>query len=343
MQSKLNPKLSDDPHDVLEVAPGVVLVAPAEADEEISNLLRAAARQHSDPQVRQEPNFSASPPVRPVDTTFRAAATDNVKVPRRRRLMGARAIRGLMGFLFAVGLGVAAAVWQAYGDEAQQMIADWTPQHVLALLLPQQNPAPAQPAPPAADATQANATAAQPSPPAQAAGDTAAPAAAPSSAEAPSMQSMARDLAAAGQQIEQLKASIEQLKASQEQMSRDMAKAPETKGPEPKASETRASETRASETRASETRASEPNLRPKLSALPPRPAAVPARKPAPSFRASQAAAPYVPPPAASPYVPPQAAAPYAPRQLDPLPPPAAPPPLDPELASVPRPPMPIRE
>jgi len=317
MQSKLNPKLSDDPHDVLEVAPGVVLVAPAEADEEISNLLRAAARQHSDPQVRQEPDFSAGPPVPPVDATFRAAAADNVKVPRRRRSTGARAIRGFMGFLIAVGLGVAASVWQAYGDEAQQMIANWTPQHVLALLLPQQNPAPAQPAPPAADAAAVNAAAAQSSPPAQTAGDTAAPAAAPSSAEAPSLQSMARDLAAAGQQIEQLRASIEQLKASQEQMSRDMAKASEAKG--------------------SETRASEPNLRPKLSALPPRPATVPARKPVPSFRASQAAAPYVPPP--------QAAAPYAPRQLDPLPPPAAapPPPVDPELASVPRPPLPIRE
>jgi hypothetical protein len=324
MQSKLNPKLSDDPHDVLEVAPGVVLVAPAEADEEISNLLRAAARQHSDPQVRQEPDFSASPPVPPVDTTFRAAVADNAKVPRRRRSTGARAIRGFMGFLIAVGLGVAASVWQAYGDEAQQMVANWTPQRVLALLLPQQNPAPAQPAPPAADATQANAAAAQSSAPAQTAGDTAAPAAAPASAEAPSLQSMARDLAAAGQQIEQLKASIEQLKASQEQMSRDMAKASEAKG--------------------SETKASESNLRPKLSALPPRPAAVPARKPVPSFRASQAAAPYVPPPAAAPYVPPpQAGAPYAPRQLDPLPPPAAPPPLDPELASVPRPPMPIRE
>jgi hypothetical protein len=326
MQSTLKPKQADDPHDVLEVAPGVVLVAPAEADEEISDLLRAAARQHSGPQVRQEPDFSASPPVRPVDTTFRAAAADdaNVKVPRRRRSMGARAMRGITGFLLAVGLGVAAAAWQAYGDEAQQMIANWTPQRVLALLLPQQNPAPAQPAPPAADATAANAAVAQPSPPAQTAGDTAAPAAAPSSAEAPSMQSMARDLAAAGQQIEQLKASIEQLKASQEQMSRDMAKVSEGKG--------------------SETKASEPNLRPKLSALPPRPTAAPARKPVPSFRASQAAAPYVPPPAAAPYVPPQAAAPYAPRQLDPLPPPAAaPPPVDPELASVPRPPLPIRE
>jgi hypothetical protein len=162
MQSTLNPKPSDDPHDVLEVAPGVVLVAPAGADEEISNLLRAAARQHSDPQVRQEPDFSASPPVPPVDTTFRAAAAaDTVKVSRRRRMMGARAIRGIVGFLLAVGLGVAASAWQAYGDVAQETIANWTPQRVLALLLPQQNPAPAQPAPPAADATQANAAAAQ--------------------------------------------------------------------------------------------------------------------------------------------------------------------------------------
>src|ERR1700730_1207642 len=325
MQSTLNPKPSDDPHDVLEVAPGVVLVAPAGADEEISNLLRAAARQHSDPQVRQEPDFSASPPVPPVDTTFRAAAAaDTVKVSRRRRMMGARAIRGIVGFLLAVGLGVAASAWQAYGDAAQEMIANWTPQRVIALLLPQQNPAPAQPAPPAADATQANAAAAQPSPPAQAAGEPVAPAAAPSSAGAPSMQSMARDLAAAGQQIEQLKASIEQLKASQEQMSRDMAKASETKGPE----------TKASETKASETKASEPNLRPKLSALPPRPTAAPARKPVPSFRASEAAAPYVPPPAAGPYVT---------RQHEPLPPPEAQVPLDPELASVPRPPMPLSQ
>jgi hypothetical protein len=330
MQSTLNPKPSDDPHDVLEVAPGVVLVAPAGADEEISNLLRAAARQHSDPQVRQEPDFSASPPVPPVDTTFRAAAAaDTVKVSRRRRMMGALAIRGIVGFLLAVGLGVAASAWQAYGDVAQETIANWTPQRVLALLLPQQNPAPAQPAPPAADATQANAAAAQSSLPAQTAGDAIAPAAAPSSAGAPSMQSMARDLAAAGQQIEQLKASIEQLKASQEQMSRDMAKASETKGPE-----TKASETKASETKASETKASEPNLRPKLSALPQRPTAAPARKPVPSFRASQAAAPYVPP---------LAAAPYVTRQPEPLPPPVAQVPLDPELASVPRPPMPLSQ
>ena len=70
---------------------------------------------------------------------------------------------------------------------------------------------------------------------------------------------MGRDLATAGQEIEQLKASIEQLKASQEQMFRDVAKA------------------------------SEQNRRPKISASLPRSAAAPPRKPMP-FRPSQAAA-----------------------------------------------------
>jgi hypothetical protein len=308
MQSTLKPKQADDPHDVLEVAPGVVLVAPGDAEEELSNLLRAAARQHSDPQVREEPDFSAGPPMPPVDTKFRATAVN--KAPGDRPSMGGRALRAVIGFLLAIGIGIAAAAWQAYGDAAQQMIANLVPQLVPFSSAPLQNTGlPEQPSPAVVQASGAKAAAGQP---AETAAQGVAPAsAAPSPAEAPSLQSMARDLAAAGQEIEQLKASIEQLKASQEQMSRDIAKA-------------------------SETKASEPNLRPKLSALPPRPAAVPARKPVPSWRPSQAAAPYVPPPAAAPYVP---------RQPEPLPPQAAapPPPVDPELASVPRPPLPVRE
>jgi hypothetical protein len=302
------PKQSDDPHDVLELAPGVVVVAPSDpADEEIPNLLRAAARQHSDPQTREEPNFAAGPAVPSVDTRFRAAAVDKVQARRGRPSTGGRAVRGLMGFLLAVCVGVAAAAWQSYGDAAEQMIANWSPQRVLASLLPTEQPAlPAQPAPPAADAPSATAL--------QNAPDGVAPTAA-SAGEAPSLQSMARDLAAAGQQIEQLKASIEQLKASQEQMSRDLAKA--------------------SEAKVSEVKASEQNLRPRISApLSARPAAAPVRKPVASYRPSQAAAPMLPP-AAAPYVPP--------RQPEPLPPPPAPPPLDPELASVPRPPMPLRQ
>jgi len=264
----------------------------------------------------RNPNFAAGPAVPPVDTRFRAAAVDKVQARRGRPSAGRRAVRGLMGFLLAVCIGVAAAAWQSYGDAAEQMIANWSPQRVLASLLPTENPAlPAQPAPPAADAAAPSASAVQNAP------DGAAPTAA-SASEAPSLQSMARDLAAAGQQIEQLKASIEQLRASQEQMSRDLAKA--------------------SEAKVSEVKASEQNLRPRISAPPSaRPAAAPVRRPVASYRPSQAAAPMLPPPAPAPYVP---------RQIEPLPPPAIappamapPPPLDPELASVPRPPMPLRQ
>ncbi len=65
------------------------------------------------------------------------------------------------------------------------------------------------------------------------------------------LQSMARDLATLGQ-------AIEQLKVSQQQMARVIAKA-------------------------SEAKASEQNLRPKISAPPPRPTAAPARKPVPTL------------------------------------------------------------
>jgi hypothetical protein len=91
---------------------------------------------------------------------------------------------------------------------------------------------------------------------------------------------MAGDLATAGQEIKQLKASIEQLKASQEQMSRDIAKA------------------------------SEQNLRPKISTPAPRSAAAPARKLMPPFPPPQAAA--------APRLP-QAAAPSVPQQPEPQP------------------------
>jgi hypothetical protein len=71
---------------------------------------------------------------------------------------------------------------------------------------------------------------------------------------------MAGDLATAGQEIKQLKASIEQLKASQEQMALLIAKA------------------------------SDQNLRPQIPPPPARPTAAPTRKPVPTFRSSQATA-----------------------------------------------------
>ena len=51
MQTKQNPKQPDDPHDVLVVAPDVVLMAPT--DEELSKLARTL-RGASNPQARNE-------------------------------------------------------------------------------------------------------------------------------------------------------------------------------------------------------------------------------------------------------------------------------------------------
>jgi hypothetical protein len=320
MQSTLDPKPTDDPHDFLLVPPDAVRVVPT--DEELSNLLREAARHHSAPQAQAGSDLAAGPPVPAVDATFRAAAVSDVLVQGRRRSIGRRVLRGFTALLLAACIGAAAIAWQSQGDAARQMLATWAPQLVLtSTLSPEQAGPSAQPAPAAVEAAAADTAPPQPTPPAQTApAESVAPAAA-SADPSQSLQSMARDLASAGQEIERLKASIEQLKAGQQQLSRDLARV----------SEVRASEVKASEVRASELRASEQSARPKLAAPPPRPAAARVRRPMPIPPAQAAAAPILPQ-SPAPYY-----APYAPRQIEPPPPEA-----DPELASVPRPPMPVR-
>jgi hypothetical protein len=261
MHSTLKPKPTDDPHDFVVVAPNAVRVAPA--DEELSNLLQEAARRSSNPQTRTGSDFPAGAPVPPVDTTFRPAAVNDVKVPGERRSIGKSAVRSFTALLLAACIGVAAIAWQSSGNVAKQIIAKWAPKFILTSLLPalEKPGLPAQPNPPTVQAAAANTAPPQPAPPAQTAPEGVAPTtAALSPGEPQLLQSMARDLATAGQEIEQLKASIEHLKASQEQMSRDIAKAPVQ------------------------------NLRPKLSAAPPRSAAAPARKPTPPFPPPQSAA-----------------------------------------------------
>src|SRR6266404_4851731 len=307
MQSRLDPKQTDEPHDFLLVAPDVAQVAPA--DEELSKLLRDAARHLSDQQTHTASDLPAVQPVPPVDTTFRPAAVNNVHTPGYRRWIGGRAVRGFTALLLTACIGLAGMAWQS--DAAKKMIAKWATQIVLTFSLPLDRLGlSAQPAPPAVQSDTANAAPAQPAPPAQIAPESVAPTAAalsPDSAQL--LQSMARDLASVGQQMEQLKASIEQLKASQQQISRDVA-------------------------RTSEIKASEQNLRPRISGPPPRSAAAPARRPMP---------PYYPPPqaAAAPTLP-QAAAPYVPRQPEPQPQATAQPQAEPDSSSVPRPPMPVR-
>ena len=321
MHSTLNPKPTDDPHDFVVVAPNAVRIAPA--DEELFNLLQEAARRSSNPQTRTGSDFPAGAPVPPVDTTFRAAAVNQGLRPS----IGVRAARAFIGFLLALCIGVAGVVWQAYGDAAKQMIARWTPQLVATSSPPLENTGlPEQPSPPTVQANAASAAPPQPAPLAQPAQEGVPPtAAAPSAEAAQLLQSMARDLVTVRQEIEQLK-------ASQDQMSRDIAKASQ---PDiAKASQPKPYEARAYDAKAYAARASEQNLRPKISAPPPRTAAAPARRPMPP--------PYPPPQTAAAPILPQTAAPYVPRPPEPQPQAAAQPQAEPEFSPVPRPPMPVR-
>ncbi len=284
------------------------------------------------PNAQVEPSFGA-PVAR--DIEVRSAAipkakpveikVDVLKAPDDRRT--AKWVRRtFMVLLGLVGV-IAAAAWQHYGDDAKAMAVEWTPPFVLAALPSTVWPASAEQ--PTAAATEAAATD-QAAQPALAAAATAPaqpdPATAAPVAESTQLQSMAQDLAAMGQQVEELKATIAQLKASQAQMARELPKASETKPAEAKGVEAKGAEAKSAEAKAA------------VVAPPPavRPAAPPVRKPKPPAHSS--ARPYSPAPIA--------AAPVAP------PPPvqaaAAPPPAPPRQtiaddgAPVVRPPMPLR-
>ena len=246
MLSKPKLKQNDDPHDVLVVAPDVALVVPT--DEELSKLAHTL-RNPSAPQIctgseiRTGSELPAGATVPPVDATFRPSVGD-VRAPGARR--AARVFT--VALLLAVCAGAADFAWQSYGDVARQMIDQWTPQRILTMLLPLKESAPsAQPtASAAAEPVPANTA----PPPSQAPVQAAAQPEAPGSTYTAShradrcrpigrilrqsLSAMAHDLANAGQEIEQLKASIEQLKGSieqltagQQQISRDIAKASE--------------------------------------------------------------------------------------------------------------------
>jgi hypothetical protein len=302
MQSTLNPPRTD-PHDLLEIAPDVVLVARAE--HELSKLARDVKRRPPQPQPQITSDSSAGSSVPSVDTTFRASATNHGPS------LAARAVRGLVGLLLALCIGIAAVAWKTYGEVAGQVVAGLLPEFAAKSVPPAESQALAQsPSQPAAQESQ-EAAAPQPSAPqtpastqTAAAQDSAAPPAATSPDQTQLMQSMARDLASVSRELAQLKASVAELKASQEQLSHDVAKVSEQQ-----------------------------RERVRMSALPGRPAAPAARRP-PPFRAGQAAAAPVNPPA--PYAPPPPVA-AAPSVLPPQP--MAQPPVDPD---VPRPPMPVR-
>jgi hypothetical protein len=194
-------------------------------------------------------------------------------VPGKRPSLGGPAVRGFIGVMLAACICVAAFIWQSpYGDAARQIVATLAPQLLATTSLPLENPGlPARPSPPGVQVAAADTAPPQPAPPAQTATGEVAPTAALSPEVMQLLQSMARDLAALWQGIEQLKASQQQmardhvnavdlLRASQEQMARVMAKA------------------------------AEQNLRPNVSALPARPTATATRKPVPTPLSPQATA-----------------------------------------------------
>ncbi|MBR0828127.1 hypothetical protein JQ596_21560 [Bradyrhizobium manausense] len=304
----------NDPHDAFKILPDIVRASRPDAD---------AATLAPDPTVRAEPKIAepkvSVTPVFPtaapsVDTAVREAAND-LRVTRKRSRVGRWLAGASLSMLFAAGSAAATIAWQAHGDTAKEMIAAWVP----TLTASQATPAAAEQ--PAASETQVAAVdqpAAAPAEPPQDTTPVAPAAAAPvavavAPAEAPqALQSMTRDLAAMGQQIEQLKATIAELKAGQEQMAREMAKASAPKPAEAKIVDPRA----------------------RVSALPPKPTATavpPVRKPKPAYTSAYAPS-YAPMPIAPP--PSQAAA---------IPPPPAPTQaVADDDGPVVRPPMPVR-
>jgi hypothetical protein len=228
MQS--TPNLRDtDPHDVFVIEPDA-----ARADKAPLNLLYDVLSRPSDPvpsQVRPDPelriapDFSASAAVPSVDAAARATVAAEVPVKDIRlgeteisahRSPAGKLARGAVMGLFALVSATGAAAWQHYGDDAKAMLAQYAPTFSLASLASTAKPATTEAAP----ATQAAAdqVAAAPSASAPSAANAPAAMASVANEQAQQLQSMARDLAAMGQQISDLKATIEQLRTSQAQM-----------------------------------------------------------------------------------------------------------------------------
>lgn len=293
MQS--TPNLRDtDPHDVFVIEPDVSLAARADKaplDLLYDVLSHPSSPRPPDPELRIAPDFSAVSPAPSVDAKARETVVDDIPVNdiklgdteiSAHQPATSKLARGAVMSLFALGSAMAAAAWQHYGDDAKAVMARYAPPFTLASFASTDKPATSE-QPATVQAQAANQAAAQPAPSAD---NTASVAAAASPDQAQVIQSMARDLAAMGQQINELKASIEQIKASQPQT----ASAP----------------ARTTEARLAEPKPTEPVLtRPRIVPPPPHAAVTPVRKPRQVF-------PYAP---IAPPSPPQAGA--APVQIAP--------------------------
>jgi hypothetical protein len=255
MNSTLKPRDSD-PHDVFTISPDIV--PSGWADKVVAD-------------IQSKKPASVQPPVARTAADHRVPDIDVANDrPAGPPPSGSRMKGTIIAFLFALCSAFAAAGWQHYGVAAKQVISGWMPPFALtSSLSTEPTGLAAKPDTPDVAAAEPTATPDQAPPqpaPAQAA-DGAAPAAAPSSdapiADAAQVQSMARDLAAMGQEIALLKASVAELKAAQQPAGRDAAKT--------------------SDVRTSDLKPSLPNSRPKTAAPPPRPVAAAPRRPVQAY------------------------------------------------------------
>ena len=245
MQS--TPNLRDtDPHDVFVIEPDVSLAA--RADKAPLDLLydvlshpsapRAPAQVRPDPELRIAPDIATRtsvPPVAaapvaddiPVDHIKTDIRLGDTEISAHQPATGRFARKMVMG-LFALVSATGAAAWQHYGDDAKALVANWTPPLALTSLMSTVKPAATEPAP----AVQAAADQVTAPLPATAQSAASAPAmASVANEQASQFQAMARDIAAMGQQISELKATIEQLRTSQAQMTQ--AQTTPTQGTQP--------------------------------------------------------------------------------------------------------------
>ena len=296
-----------EPHEVPAIAPDVV--PAAWADKVLADITGDTKNPASD----QQPDSGSGAAAPTVDTTFRATVTDDIRLPDAPLRAGSWAKSAAVVFTFALCSALAVAAWQHYGDAARQTISNWAAPFGLTSSPEEQKTGLAeQTDTPAVQASAADQT--PPAAPAQPPEGLAPAAAAPDPDTAQTLQSMARDLAAMGQQIEQLKAGIAELKAAQHPMARDVA---------------RTSEVKSSEVKPSGAQISPRMPRPKMPA-PQRAATAPARQPTPAYSPAQAAAPPPLPQTAAPVAPPQSA---PPSQAT----------AQPDDEPVIRPPMPLRQ
>jgi hypothetical protein len=259
-----------DPHGPVVIDPEVVLATRPDRTTPAAG--PDAVRRPADRQS-QAYHAAAGPAL---DTTFRATDVNAVRHPGGRSPIATWAVRTVLVVLFGVCSAVAAAAWQSYGDQAQEVIAHWVPRISLTSTSADKSTSPTQPAVSSAQTADDQAATTQ----VQQATDGALPATAATGSQDQTqlLQSMAHDLAAMGQQIGDLKASLAQLKAGQEQMTRDMGRISEAKAAE-----------RTSEARPFDPKAIEQTLRPRPAPVAARPAAastavaaVPVHRPRPT-------------------------------------------------------------